>query len=159
MDAVRLALVNLYKASSKEAHQSRFFLYFFYNLFNSRNPIYHLSTAGKRTEQNKAIIIPAGVFRNCCTLSFSKFSKHLQATGKQPVHVELSALGCNSGCTAFLAYFLSNLENFAILDVKAAFLVSFYFAFEALYNPQRFEAISAEFLRLRKTRALRSGLK
>ena len=49
MDWVRLALVNLYKASPKQAHQSRF-----YNLFNNRNPIYKLSTAVKRnrTEQS-----------------------------------------------------------------------------------------------------------
>ena len=49
--------------------------------------------------------------------------------------------GCNSECTAFLAYFL---KNVAILDVKAAFLVAFYYvqylkvtihsAFEAMRN-------------------------
>ena len=53
------------KASPKQSHQSRFFLCFFYYLFNDRNLIYKLSTAFKRTEQNKAIIIPAGVFPNC----------------------------------------------------------------------------------------------
>ena len=44
------------KASPKQSHQSRFFLCFFYYLFNNRNPIYKLSTAIKRkknrTEQS-----------------------------------------------------------------------------------------------------------
>ena len=102
MDWVRLALVNLYKASPKQAHQSRF-----YNLFNNRNPIYKLSTAVKRTEQNKAIIIPAGLLcKNTSKLltaiqatassrwMITKLSKHLQATGKQPVHVEGDLIDC-----------------------------------------------------------------
>ena len=58
MDFIRLALVNLYKASPKQARQRKFFLRFFYYLFNNTNPIYKLSTAVKRTcrtEQNKAI--------------------------------------------------------------------------------------------------------
>ena len=53
MDFVRLALVNLYKESPKQARQSKFFSRFFYYLFNNTNPIYKLSTAIKRTEQNK----------------------------------------------------------------------------------------------------------
>ena len=71
MDFVRLALVNLYKASPKQARQRKFFLRFFYYLFNNTNPIYKLSTAVKRTcrtKPNKAIIIPPGVFPNCRTL-------------------------------------------------------------------------------------------
>ena len=70
MDFVRLALVNLYKASPKQARQRKFFLRFFYYLFNNTNPIYKLSTAVKRTcrtKPNKAIIIPPAVFRNCLT--------------------------------------------------------------------------------------------
>ena len=37
----------------KQARRSKFFLRFFYYLFNNTNPIYKLSTAIKRTEQNK----------------------------------------------------------------------------------------------------------
>ena len=55
MDFVRLALVNLYKASPKQARQSKFFLRFFYYLLDNTNPIYKLSTAVKRTEQNKPL--------------------------------------------------------------------------------------------------------
>jgi len=63
------------QSKPKARPSKQVFLVLFYNLFNNRNPIYKLSTAVKRTEQNrteqnKAIIIPVGVFRNCCTLSF-----------------------------------------------------------------------------------------
>ena len=68
MDFVRLALVNLYKASPKQARQSKFFLRFFYYLFN-----------------NTHLYIFANPLQ---TSSLTKLSKHLQATGKQPVHVE-----------------------------------------------------------------------
>ena len=53
MDCVRLALVNLYKASSRQAHQKRFFLCVFTIYSYNRNPIYKLSTAFKRTERNR----------------------------------------------------------------------------------------------------------
>ena len=49
IDWVRLALVNLYKASPSK----QVFLVLFYTLFNNRNPIYKLSTAVKRTEENR----------------------------------------------------------------------------------------------------------
>ena len=49
MDWVRLALVNLYKASPSK----QVFLALFYNLFNNRNSIYKPSTAVKKTEQNR----------------------------------------------------------------------------------------------------------
>ena len=50
MDCVRLALVNLYKVSPKQAHQNRFFLCVFTIYSYNRNPIYKLSTAFKRTK-------------------------------------------------------------------------------------------------------------
>ena len=71
IDWVRLALVNLYKASPKQAPQSRFFLCFvtIYSIPETPfiNCLRHLREQN-RTEQNKAIIIPAGVFPNCRTL-------------------------------------------------------------------------------------------
>ena len=79
MDFVRLALVNLYKASPKQARQSNFFLRFFYYLFNNTNP----NCPRQLSEENR-----------------------------------------------------TNPENFAILAVKAAFLVAFDYTFEA-YDPQR----------------------
>ena len=66
-----------------------------FTIFSIRKTLYickhlhgSLIRTQSRTQQNKGIIIPAGAFRNCGTLSFSKLSKHLQATGKQPVQVE-----------------------------------------------------------------------
>ena len=69
----------------------------------------------------------------------TKLSKHLQATGKQPVHVEGNLI-----VRARLQFGMHGLSRlfplkpwklqFAILYVKAAFLVAFYYAFEA-YNP------------------------
>ena len=54
MDFVRLALVNLYETSPKQARQSKcFFALFFYYLFKNTNPIYKLSMAVKKTDQNK----------------------------------------------------------------------------------------------------------
>ena len=127
MDCVRLALVNLYKASPKQAHQSRVFLYFFTAYSFTENPFIKRReekrreekrreekrreqnrTERNRTEPNKDLIIFGGIFRNCCTFSFSKLSKHLQATVKQPVHVEgdlIVRVRLHSECTAFLAYF------------------------------------------------------
>ena len=49
MNCIRLAVVNVYKASPSK----QVFHVLFYNLFNNRNPIYNLSTAVKRTEQNR----------------------------------------------------------------------------------------------------------
>ena len=47
-------LHRLYKASPKQAHQSKKpILSFFYNLFNKRNSSYKLYTAIKRTERNR----------------------------------------------------------------------------------------------------------
>ena len=81
------------KASPKQARQSKFFLRFFYYLFNNTNPIYKLSMAVKRTcrtEQNKAIIIPAGVFRNCRTLSFFKLTYNSGKTTRRITFMQKS---------------------------------------------------------------------
>ena len=69
----------------------------------------------------------------------------------------LSTLVYNSKSTAVLAYFLYNLEIFALLHVKVTILVAFYYAFKA-YNSGASEAISTEFLRLRKTHATLPGV-
>ena len=72
MDFVRLALVNLYKANPKQTRQSKFFLHFFYYLFNNTNPIYKLPTAVKRTEQNKTklLLFPRAYFEIVVPFSF-----------------------------------------------------------------------------------------
>ena len=78
MDFVRLALVNLYKASPKQVRRSKFFLRFFYYLFNNTKK---LSTAVKRTEQNKTklSLFPRAYFEIVVPFPFS---------GRQPVHVK-----------------------------------------------------------------------
>ena len=107
MDCVRLALVNLYKVSPKQAHQNRFFLCVFTIYSSNRNPIYKLSAAFKRTEHVEGdhdLIVRARL----------QFGMH--------------GLSC--------LFSLTPLKTSPILDVKAAFLVAFYYTFEA-YNLQR----------------------
>ena len=65
-----------------------------------------------------------------------KLSKNLQATGKQPVHVQGDLIV--RACLQFGKHGLSHLFSLKPwkLDIREAFLVAFYYPFEA-YNAQR----------------------
>ena len=90
MDCVRVALVNLYKASPKQAHESRFSCAFFTIYSITEIPFINCPRKLReqnRKEQNKAIFIPAGVPYSEIVLPFpflfqliEAFKGHSEAT-------------------------------------------------------------------------------
>ena len=149
MDFVRLALVNLYKESPKQARQSKFFSRFFYCFSWGLHNIKYL----------RQIDIFANPLQ---TSSLTKLSKHLQATGKQPVHVEGDLIV--RARLQFGKHGLSLLFSLKPWKLRhpwrqSGIPGSLWLYIWSLRSTTHSEAISAEFLRLRKTRALHSGLK